>query len=890
MNWLHYLAEANLYLGVFYLAYCAFLQKETYYQLNRVYLIAGCVISFILPVLQLGVLKPAEVIETTTFSYSMPVELTQQLPVTTTIVPVVTETHLGFNDYLWYAYLIGACVVFAMLIVKLVSLFKLVRNAQRIEQDKYKLVKLPQTDIAFSFFNYLFIGSNAPGANTIIRHELVHIRQKHSVDIIFLEVLKIVNWFNPFIYLLQNSLKTVHEYIADEQTAAYETDAVTYSSFLVNNAYGAGGSSITHSFFNYNLLKKRIIMLNQKRSGNLARLKYLIAAPICAGLLCASTLAFSKDYGWVDIVPATTTTEVPIAQNKIKIAIPIPSSTSKGYDYLHHQVIKTVSYTPTAENQGKTVIVGFDVDKKGMLSNVKIERSGGKEFDTKVLKAFKTFDMPVKDKAGHRRSMVLFYNGQKVTEDNKLYNDDPAFAGFWVVPGWKYKLNRTSKGFEYDQYGENINNVINYRVVIYETGGDFFKASMNEATADQLALLKNKYGYTFPSGQEKNGKLPPPSVFKPGFGRLMGHLQHNVDYAKVGDEKNSFVGVSFNVGADRKISDINIFKPANNGYDAIAKAAFESFDGVVTAKPGKHTFMLNYFSEKGSGDEKVLDGNKYDVNLVIVRPKPGEVRVTFPAPIAPKPPKTVPRKRDKNGAYLSEGRINNGAVPIQTIAPKGTKALFIADGKKYEFTPESLAKYNAKSLLYMSYDKMVVYEKGNVYAEKTWGKYGKVAVLTGNASIRIVEYPFGKENQAATADTVKPDWQKLGKYFANNVHYPAKDRHDTIGGRVITLFAVDADHNLQYAKVIRNPSAAMGNEVIRVLKKCTELNILKPGIQYVLPITFSLGYEDNSEVIALNSRRTGTTEIFNPNGIDISVDSPGSLSLADIVIRGYIKK
>src|SRR6185437_1894458 len=67
--------------------------------------------------------------------------------------------------------------------------------------------------------------------------------------------------------------------------------------------YGLSGSSITHSFFNYNLLKKRIIMLHQKRSGSLARLKYLLAIPICGGLLCASTLAFSKTYGWVDIAP-----------------------------------------------------------------------------------------------------------------------------------------------------------------------------------------------------------------------------------------------------------------------------------------------------------------------------------------------------------------------------------------------------------------------------------------------------------------------------------------------------------------------------------------------------------------------------------------------------------
>ncbi|NNU34573.1 hypothetical protein HK413_11645 [Mucilaginibacter sp. S1162] len=273
MNWLYYLAEANIYTGVFYPAYCLFLTKETYYQLTRAYLLFACIASFLLPVLQVGALKPVEVAVAATVAY-IPPEYTathEYVPVAT--APVV-EHHLTVDDYLLYAYFIGAAIVFIMLMVKLFVLFKLMRNANRIAQDKLKLVYLPETNVAFSFFNYLFIGAEAHGANTIIRHELVHIRQKHSVDIVFVELLKVISWFNPFIYLLQNSLKAIHEYIADEQTAAYENDALTYSSFPVNNAYGAGGSSITHSFFNYNLLKKRIVMLNQKRSGNLARLKY----------------------------------------------------------------------------------------------------------------------------------------------------------------------------------------------------------------------------------------------------------------------------------------------------------------------------------------------------------------------------------------------------------------------------------------------------------------------------------------------------------------------------------------------------------------------------------------------------------------------------------------
>jgi len=310
MNWLHYLAEANLYLIVFYLTYQLLLARETYSQLNRIYLLFSCVAAFVLPILQLGILKPAEPV---TVNQTYPVELFYpelNQVAANHVVHRVEEHHLTWQDYLIYAYAIGCAILLLALLVKLFVLTRMIRNAKRERRGQYKLIYLPESDVAFSFFNYLFIGTDAVGQNTIIRHELVHIHQKHSLDILFVELLKIVNWFNPFIYLLQNSLKTIHEYIADEHTAAYENDTLGYATFLVNNAYGAGGSSITHSFFNYNLLKKRIIMLNQQRSGTSARLKYLITAPVFAGLLCASTLAFSKDYGWIDLDPANAFTRL----------------------------------------------------------------------------------------------------------------------------------------------------------------------------------------------------------------------------------------------------------------------------------------------------------------------------------------------------------------------------------------------------------------------------------------------------------------------------------------------------------------------------------------------------------------------------------------------------
>jgi len=331
MNWLHYLLEANLYLAVFYALYYLFLSNDTHYVLSRIYLLATSVISFVIPLLQLGFLKPAE---------PQLISITLIAPPHSTIInnntAAIKAVNFTWQDGLICAYLLGVIILLIIFFIKIYQLFKLTRAASAQVDHSYKLIYVDDSNTAFSFFNFLFIGTKANGTDTIIQHELVHIKQKHSVDIIFIELLKIVNWFNPFIYLLQASLKTLHEYIADEQTATEGNDVIAYSTFLVNNAYGLGGSSITHSFFNYNLLKKRIIMLNQQRSGKLARLKYLLAIPVCGGLLCASTLAFSKSYGLlVDIAPAMKTDtpkHVHFTANNNVINYNYTYTTTKGYD------------------------------------------------------------------------------------------------------------------------------------------------------------------------------------------------------------------------------------------------------------------------------------------------------------------------------------------------------------------------------------------------------------------------------------------------------------------------------------------------------------------------------------------------------------------------------
>jgi hypothetical protein len=425
MKWLHYLLEVNFYIAVFYLGYLLVLRRETHYTLNRVYLLLTVLISFVAPLLQLGILRPTE----------KPVNLILKpvaLHFTTISIPATPgESLFSLPGGLWYGYLAGVLVTALLLLIKLSRLVQLAGTGKMNSCEGYKLIHLKEEGTAFSFFGYLFIGPGMQSTQTILAHELVHIRQKHSLDIVFLELLKIVNWFNPFIYLLQRSIRTVHEYIADERAADLSADRVAYSSFLVENAYGLNGPILTNSFFNYNLLKRRIIMLNQKRSGNLARLKYLLIVPVSIGLLCVSTLAFSKDYGVIDLLPGATA----FSRTGNSIIVKYVRSTQKG--------------------------------KLG--SHGAMEIRAAKAIDTAKITA---------DIQPERTSHV------------------------------------SAKGYKYTEEGYLVKGKADFRVLIVEKDGTEKEYWKSKSSPAEIKMLKNKFGYTFPS-MPIYSKMPPPPPAPP---------------------------------------------------------------------------------------------------------------------------------------------------------------------------------------------------------------------------------------------------------------------------------------------------------------------------------------------------------------------------------------
>jgi hypothetical protein len=283
MNWLNYLLEANLYLTVAYSCYWILFRKHTFYNTNRLYLLLSTLFCFLIPLVQIGYFQSNK-------AHVNEVESTL----------VFENSALTLNKAIVGIYCVVALGVFALFILKLYSLLKLIFQNKRIKKNGYTLVHLQGNSSHFSFFGYLFTDMNDCLSETVLRHEMAHIRQGHTWDIVFTEVVKAINWFNPIVYLLQNSPKELHEFEADE-LAAGNNEKDQYVNLLITQAYQCSDVPFANHFSTKQLLKTRIMKLYQKRSGKLARINYLFAVPLCAGLLCTSTLAFSKDYGLIKL-------------------------------------------------------------------------------------------------------------------------------------------------------------------------------------------------------------------------------------------------------------------------------------------------------------------------------------------------------------------------------------------------------------------------------------------------------------------------------------------------------------------------------------------------------------------------------------------------------------
>ncbi|WP_069661091.1 TonB family protein [Arcticibacter eurypsychrophilus] len=270
MNWAIYLIQVNIYLILFYGFYTLLLRSETFFILNRIYLVSTAILSLCIPIIQ------SQWVYALFFHQQDTVSVTLESIYLTGVT--VTQSK-NLTDWLLIIYLSGALISTGKFAHHLYLIIKSQGNS-------------PQS--AWSFFSKIRISDELDEKESIRKHEMVHANQLHSADVILFEILAIINWFNPISYLYIKSIKYIHEFIADENTADI-MGKHDYSVLLVSNAFGVKPLHLTNSFFNQSLLKKRIIMLQKNKSKRTALLKYGLSAPLFACMVVMASASSQSD-------------------------------------------------------------------------------------------------------------------------------------------------------------------------------------------------------------------------------------------------------------------------------------------------------------------------------------------------------------------------------------------------------------------------------------------------------------------------------------------------------------------------------------------------------------------------------------------------------------------
>ncbi|MFT4095283.1 MAG: TonB-dependent receptor plug domain-containing protein, partial [Niabella sp.] len=336
-----YILKLNICLSVVYIFYQLFLRRLTFYNWNRWYLLGYTVLSFIIPLIDI---MPS--LQKRDLQQAAVMEWIPMIGFAKDNEPGFFET-LTYWDWAIAVMLLVSLILSARFAIRFYAFKKMKAKAQLISSDQTCIYQLNDPVTPFSFGNAIFINTDMHSGEEleeIIRHEFVHVKQKHTLDIIWCELLCILNWFNPFMWLIRYNVRQNLEFIADNKVLQNGFDKKEYQ-YLLLKVMGNRQFAFTNHF-NFSSLKKRIAMMNTIKSAKIHLIKFMFLLPVVAVLL----LSFRKE----------------LHKSEAKISINRQQD-SRAKDTLpenNHNVIELVSGdTLIVSNSGKTTVSGRPVIK-----------------------------------------------------------------------------------------------------------------------------------------------------------------------------------------------------------------------------------------------------------------------------------------------------------------------------------------------------------------------------------------------------------------------------------------------------------------------------------------------------------------------------------------------
>lgn len=319
------MVKTVVYLIVFYLVYAIMLSRDTSYGRNRTFILLSIALALIFPFFTLQTIRPMGIQFFGKFLSEVFI----------TATPggggkVISGSGVsGSLQIIYSIYITGVIILFFKLLVDFLNLLFLIA---RQKNRGSRIIRFHGFNTAgFSAMGHIFINTrlSPEESGEIIRHEQNHLKQNHFMDIIFIEMVKAFQWFNPVVYLFNRSLRAIHEYQADRECLSSGVPLVNYQSLLLSQVFKSGAFNLTNSFSNPSLIKKRMIMMTKKPTSSLASMKLLIVIPVTAIVFLAiSAYKEIPESPVKQIVPQT------VPQTSLTTVLTLPASSEGNHETL----------------------------------------------------------------------------------------------------------------------------------------------------------------------------------------------------------------------------------------------------------------------------------------------------------------------------------------------------------------------------------------------------------------------------------------------------------------------------------------------------------------------------------------------------------------------------
>ncbi|QCX01307.1 M56 family metallopeptidase [Aggregatimonas sangjinii] len=295
---IQYILEVIAFQLVFLIIYDFWLKRETFFQWNRAYLIGTYLLSMVLPWIKIEALKTS----VPKAFYKYPEFLWSANDMAAVTVPANDGMEMAVS-WEFALLIVGMCLAGLFFINKLYQLQRLKQKGTIQHFPDFTQVIIVNSRVAFSFLKSIFVGDKVFEGDyqNVIAHELVHIRQRHTYDLLFFEFMRVICWFNPLVYVFQSRISELHEFIADAQVA--KTNKEAHFQLLLSRVFETQNISFINQFFKSSLIKKRIVMLQKSQSKRIWKLKYLTFAPIL--ILMLGYTSCEQDFSGTDVLHET---------------------------------------------------------------------------------------------------------------------------------------------------------------------------------------------------------------------------------------------------------------------------------------------------------------------------------------------------------------------------------------------------------------------------------------------------------------------------------------------------------------------------------------------------------------------------------------------------------